>query len=145
MPQAASPEIVERFKEGYEWWNCGELDLMQEDYAEDAELDVSAVFTDMQPIRGRGSIRRYWDEMREAWEGMRMDPLQVYDVAQGRFVVDLRLWGKGKRSGAEIDQRFACLYTLRAADNKVVRFQLFPNLQDAMNFATDSTSAVPSG
>jgi ketosteroid isomerase-like protein len=145
MPQAASPEVVERFKEGYEWWNCGELDLMQEDYAEDAELDVSAVFTDMQPIRGRGSIRRYWDEMREAWEGMRMDPLQVYEVAQGRFVVDLRLWGKGKRSGAEIDQRFACLYTLRAADNKVVRFQLFPNLQAAMDFATASTSAVPSG
>lgn len=145
MPQTASPEIVEQFKEGFEWWNCGELDLMQDHYAEDAELDVSAVFTDTQPIRGRGSMRRYWEEARETWEGMRMDPLQVYEVAQGRFVVDLRLWGKGKRSGAEIDQRFASLYTLRAADNKVVRFQLFPTLQAAMDFAAASTSAVPSG
>jgi hypothetical protein len=34
-----------------------------------------------------------------------MDPLAVFDVGGGRFVVDLRWWGKGKRSGLEVDQR----------------------------------------
>ena len=135
MARAASPEILERFKEGFEWWNCGELDLMQDHYAEDAEFDVSAVFTDTPPIHGHGSMRRYWDEMWKVWEGMRMDPLQVFDVGGGRFVVQVRLWGKGKRSGAEIDQCFANLYTLRAADNKVVRMQLFPDVQAAMDYA----------
>jgi hypothetical protein len=42
-----------------------------------------------------------------------MDPLKVFDIGRGRFVVDVRLWGKGKRSGDEVDQRFAFLYTLR--------------------------------
>jgi ketosteroid isomerase-like protein len=128
----------ERFKEGFEWWNCGELDLMQDQYAEDAEFDVSAVFSDLRPFRGHGSMRRYWDEMWETWEGMRMDPIEVFDVGGGRFVVDVRWWGKGKRSGAEIDQRFANLYTVRAADNKVVRLQLFPSVQAAMDHATAS-------
>jgi hypothetical protein len=90
MPRTVSPEVLQRFKQGYEWWNCGELDLMQDDYAEDAELDISAVFTDTEPFRGHGSMRRYWDAMRETWEGMRMDPLQVFDIGGGRFVVDLR-------------------------------------------------------
>ena len=99
MSRAASPEIIERFKVGFEQWNCGEIDLMQEDYAEDAEFDFSAVFTDMEPLRGRESIRRQWDEMWKAWEGIRLDPLEVFDLGDWRFVVDVRLWGKGKRSG----------------------------------------------
>jgi ketosteroid isomerase-like protein len=145
MSRAASPEITERFKEGFEQWNCGEIDLMQEDYAEDAEFDFSAVFTDMEPIRGRESIRRQWDEMWKAWEGIRLDPLEVFDLSDGRFVVDVRLWGKGKRSGVEVDQRLALLYTVREGDQKVVRNQLFPSVQAAMDHAAASKSPAPTG
>ncbi len=140
MSRTASPEMFEHFKEGFEWWNCGELDLMQEQYAEDAEFDVSAVFMDTPPIRGRDSMRRYWDEMWQTWEGMRIDPLEVFDLGDGRFAVDVRWWGKGLRSGAEIDQRMANLYTVRAVDNKVVRLQVFPTLQAAMDYATASAA-----
>jgi ketosteroid isomerase-like protein len=146
MPRTASPEVLDLFKEGFEWWSCGELDLMQDSYAEDAELDLSAVFTDTRPYRGHESMRRYWDQMwEETWEGLKMDPLEVFDIGHGRFVVDVRMWGKGKRSGAEVDQRFACLYTLRAVDNKIVRCQLLPTVQAAMDFATASASAAKSG
>jgi ketosteroid isomerase-like protein len=136
MPQTVPPEqIPDEFKRGFECWQSGELDLMEDTYADDAELDVSAVFTDTRPYRGKESMRRYWAEVWEAWEGSRMEPLQVFDVGGGRFAVDLRLWGKGKRSGAEIDQRFGCLYTLRPSDNKIVRCQLFPTLEAAMDSA----------
>jgi ketosteroid isomerase-like protein len=145
MPQTASPEVIERFNEGFECWNGGELDLMQDGYAEDGEFDLSAVFTDTAPFRGHESMRRHWDEMWETWEGIRMDPLEVFDVGHGRFVVDVRLWGKGKRSGAEVDQRFAYLYTLREADEKIVRCQLFPSVQAAMDSATTLKSAAQSG
>jgi ketosteroid isomerase-like protein len=118
---------------------------MQEGYAEDGEVDLSPVFTDTRPYRGHESMRRMWDEMWDAWEGIRMDPLEVFDVGGGRFVVDVRLWGKGKRSGAEVDQRFAYLYTLRERDEKIVRCQLFPTVQAAMDFATTLTSAGPNG
>ena len=49
--------------------------------------------------------------------------------------MDVRLWGKGKRSGAEVDQRFAYLYTLREDDEKIVRCQFFPTVQAAMDVA----------
>ena len=83
----------------FECWNRGELDLMQDMYAEDGVFDISAVFTDVAPIRGHQAMRRYWDELWETWEGIRLDPLEVFDVGEGRYVVDVRLWGKGKRSG----------------------------------------------
>jgi hypothetical protein len=69
-PQTASPDVLERFKEGFECWNGGDLDLMQDDYAEDAEFDVSAVFIDTPPYKGHASMRRYWDKTWEAWEGV---------------------------------------------------------------------------
>lgn len=140
MPRAGSPDVIERFKDGFECWNGGELDLMQDMYAEDGEFDLSAVFTDTRPYRGRESMRRQWDEMWETWEGVRMDPLEVFDVGNGRFVVDVRLWGRGKRSGAEVDQRFAYLYTLRGSDEKIARCQLFSTVQAAMDVATALTS-----
>jgi ketosteroid isomerase-like protein len=135
MPATASPHVVDRFKVGFECWNDGELDLMQDMYAEDGEYDMSAVFTDTTPFRGHESMRRQWDEMWIAWEGIRMDPLEVFDLGGGRFVVDMRLWGKGKRSGAEVDQRYALLYTLRDSDDKVVRCQLFPSVEAATDAA----------
>jgi ketosteroid isomerase-like protein len=142
VSRAASPEMVERVRQGYELWNCGEPDLMVDLYAEDGELDLSAVFSDMSPYRGHESMRRQIDAMWEVWEGVRMEPLDVIDVGGGRFVVDIRLWGKGKRSGVEVDQRFAFLYTFRAADSKIVRSQLFPTAQAAMDYATASASAA---
>jgi len=145
MPQTASPEVLVRFKEGFECWNGGELDLMQDSYAEDGEFDMSAVFTDTTPFRGHESMRRQWDEMWETWEGIRMDPLEVFDIGRGRFVVDVRLWGKGKRSGAEVDQRFAYLYTLREADEKIVRCQLFLTVEAAIDSAKASKSATRDG
>ena len=145
MAETVSPEILEQFKERFECWNDGELDLMQDMYAEDGEFDVSSVFTDMQPFRGHESMRRYWDEMWETWEGIRMDPLEVFDIGLGRYVVDVRLWGKGKRSGAEVDQRFAFLYTLRDSDRRIVRCQLFATVQAAMDAAAESNQPARTG
>jgi ketosteroid isomerase-like protein len=138
VAEAASSQTVDRVRRGYEFWNSGTPDLMLDLYAEDAELDLSAVFTEMGVYRGRDSMRRQLDALWEAWEGVRMDPLAVFDVGGGRFVVDLRWWGRGKRSGVEVDQRAAVLYTFRTADYKIVRGQLFPSVEAAMDFATGS-------
>jgi ketosteroid isomerase-like protein len=145
VPHTASPEILARVNDNFEWWNGGEPQLMLNEYAEDAELDLSAVFTDTPPFRGHESMRHQLNEWWDAWEGLRMDSLQVLDAGPGRFAVDVRLWGKGKRSGAEVEQRFAFLYTLREGDNKIVRAQLFPNVETAMDHAKASASAAQRG
>jgi ketosteroid isomerase-like protein len=112
---------------------------MQEPYAEDAVFDVSAVFTDVAPIRGHEDMLRFWHDLRETWEGMRLDPLEVLDAGDGHYVVDMRLWGKGQRSGAEVDQRFAFLYTVRP-DGKIVYARLLPDVATAISVAGSSTA-----
>ena len=107
-------------------------------YAEDAVLDVSAVFTDVAPTRGHQNMLRYWKELRETWRGgMRMDSLEVLELGDGRYVLGVRLWGKGTLSGVEIDQRFAFLYSFRP-DGKVIRVQLFPDVAAAVAVAEAS-------
>ncbi len=64
----------------------------------------------------------------EIWGGLRLDPLVAFDVGGQRYVVEVRLWGKGKRSGVEVDQRFAFLYTLRQEDDKIIRAQVLPDV-----------------
>jgi ketosteroid isomerase-like protein len=145
MPEAASPEILARIKESFEWWNGGEPQLMLDDYAEDAELDISAVFTDISVLRSHEDMRRHLTDLYEAWEGLRLDSLDVLDVGRGRYVVGIRLWGKGRRSGAEVDQRVAMLYTLRDSDDMIVRAQLFPTAEAAIEFAAASDPAARRG
>ena len=55
-------------------------------------------------------------------------------------MVDVRLWGKGRRSGAEVDERFAFLYTLRSGHDKVIRAQLVPDVAAALSAAESSAS-----
>jgi hypothetical protein len=136
MPEKVPPEVRAIVAENYEWWNGGEPELMLDSYVEEGELDLSAVFTDMPVLHGQESIRRRMDEFWEAWGGLRMESLEIRDVGGHRFVVDMRLSGKGRRSGVEVDQRFAWLYTLDPADNKVIRAQLFPSAAEAIDSAT---------
>jgi ketosteroid isomerase-like protein len=136
MPESASQEILARVSENFEWWNGGEPQLMVNEYAADAELDISAVFADTPPMKGHDAIRQRITEWYEAWEGVRMDTVDVIELDGGQFVVDLRIWGKGRRSGAEVDQRFAFLYSLRDSDNLIVRAQMFRTPKAALDAAT---------
>lgn len=109
-------------------------------YAEDAVFDVSVVFTDVEPMHGAPSIRRYWETLRETWDDLRIEPLEGFDLGDGRLVIDQRMWGKGTRSGIEVDQRFAMLYTIRPDDKKAVHAQLFPDVAAAIAAAESAIS-----
>jgi ketosteroid isomerase-like protein len=129
-----------RVQERFDCWNRDEFEPMEEMYAEDLVFDVSAVFTDVAPMRGKEDTRRYWHELRETWAGLRLDPLEVLDIGGGRYVADLRLWGKGNRSGAEVEQRMAFLYTVSSDDGKVISAQLFPSVEAATSAAESAAS-----
>lgn len=140
MAQVVPPEVLDRLRvqERFDCWNRGELDLMMEMYAEDAVFDVSAVFTDDEPVRGHENLRRSWKKLQETWGGgMRLDPLELLDLGDGRYVLDLRLWGEGTRSGVGVDQRFAFLYDLRP-DGKIIRARLLPDVATAASVAESS-------
>ena len=116
---------------------------MLEMYAEDAVFDVSAVFTDDPPVRGHEEMRRSWKRLQETWGGgMRLDPLELLDLGDRGYVLDLRLWGTGTHSGVEVNQRFAFLYDLRP-DGKILRARLFPDVTTAISEADSSASPAP--
>ncbi|MDQ3964822.1 MAG: nuclear transport factor 2 family protein [Actinomycetota bacterium] len=137
MAERLAPELLARYDEAFDCFNRGELDLMMEPYVEDAVFDVSAVFTDVRPMRGRTEIRRYWQTLHETWDGLRIEPVEGFDLGRGRFVIDQRMWGKGTRSGVDIDQRFAMLYEIDKR-GKVVHAQLLPDVDAAFAAATTS-------
>lgn len=130
--------FLDQFDEQFDCWNRGELDLMLDMYAEDAVFDVSAVFADVEPMQGRSNIRRYWSTLRETWDGLRIDPLEGFDLGQGRVVIDQRMWVKGTRSGIGIDQRVAMLYTIRPRDRRVTHATLYPDVPTALAAAGSS-------
>jgi ketosteroid isomerase-like protein len=134
MAERLASEVLERLKiqERFDCWNRGEFELMEELYADDALLDVSAVFTDVVPMRGKPNIRDYWHRLRETWSGLRLDPIEVLDLGRGRYVAELRLWGKGQRSGAEVEQRLAMLYEFRLEDLRAVSIRLLPDVTTAL-------------
>ena len=112
---------------------------MQDMYAEDAVFDISAVFTDSPPMHGHEEMRRYWEELRGIWAGLRTDPIEAFDVGDQRYAVDLRLWGKGEQSGVEVDQRFGAIYAF-GNDGKIVSNHLFPDVATAISAAESSAT-----
>src|SRR6187549_2227673 len=104
MSQRIPAEVLEQFNEHFECWNRGELELMLSMYAEDAVFDFSAVFTDVGAVQGHENLRRYWMELAETWEGVGLEPIDGFDVGDGRFILEMRMSGVGKRSGAGVYQ-----------------------------------------
>jgi ketosteroid isomerase-like protein len=142
MARPVSAEVLDQWKALYECWNGGDFDEMLEMYAEDATFDVSAVFTDIAPTRGHDEIRRCWDELYESLDGLRMDPVEVLSLGSGRYIADMRLWGKGKRSGVEVDQRFSYLSVFRREDGKCTQSNLLPDMAAALAIAQEPASPI---
>jgi ketosteroid isomerase-like protein len=127
---AATPETLAAFIEGWECYNRHDFDAMEALYASDAGLDMSGVYLDERPRKGRQDMRAYWEEMWEISDGMRIEPVEVLDVGRDRFVVLVEYGQRGKRSGVDVGQGLACLYTLR--DGLVARLDVFPDRDAAL-------------
>ena len=50
---------------GWGCYNRHDFDAMEALYAPDAVLDVSRVYVDERPRKGREDMRTYWEEIRE--------------------------------------------------------------------------------
>ena len=130
-----SPDIKAFVDQGFSCWNGGEIDLMADYYTEDAEVDTTAALPDGRCYKGREQFVRYFHEQWDAWARLRMEPLGIAAGSGDRYVVEVRMTGTGRSSGIEIDQRMGLLYTLGEPDGKVVRLQIFPNRDAALEAA----------
>jgi ketosteroid isomerase-like protein len=67
-------------------------------------------------------------EMTDVFDDFRFEPLEI-DESGERLLVTVRVTGRGKASGVEIDSRLFHLWTLRGS--KAVRFEIYNERDEA--------------
>jgi ketosteroid isomerase-like protein len=83
--------------------------------------------------QGPGAIIRFWEGLDETFEELRLIP-QEYVDAGDRVATRLRHYGRGKLSGAEIDEElYHQVATFR--DGRIVRLEYFAEWSEALEAA----------
>jgi ketosteroid isomerase-like protein len=136
MARAVSPQVLTEWQRVFDCWNRGDFDEMLAAYARDGSFDVSAVFPDIAPAHGHSEILGAWAALTENLDGLRLDPVDVLALGSGRYVVDMRLWGEGRRSGAAVDRRYGYICTFHERDGKCIRAELLPDVDAALTRGT---------
>jgi ketosteroid isomerase-like protein len=81
------------------------------------------------PTQGHDAVRASLAHWKAEWDDYKVMPEEFVDMGE-RVVVTVRLGGRGRGSGVEIDARFYDVYTLR--DGKVVRMDQFTERAEAL-------------
>ena len=142
MAQPVSPALLKQVQDVFDCWNDGDFTEMLAMWADDGRFDVSAVFADIPTARGHAETLTAWGAMFESLDGLRMDPVEAFSFGSGVFVVDMRLWGRGRASGAAVDRRYGYLCEFRQEDGKCVRSQLLPDVESALATAERAGAAM---
>jgi ketosteroid isomerase-like protein len=88
--------------------------------------------TTVEEHRGPGALLEWLDEGDEAFDDFRVELLEVEELA-GHVLVAMRQRGRGKASGAEVDNRITHVWTL--SDGRGVRLRSFTEWDDAVRYA----------
>jgi ketosteroid isomerase-like protein len=113
----------------YEALNDGDIDSAMDALAEDAEWHESDVLPDTGVYRGRNAIRSFLTDFLASWE--RFDQT-VEEVRQegDRVLVLIHLEATGRGSAADVDARYAHLWTL--SGGRGIRVDAFYDRAEAL-------------
>jgi ketosteroid isomerase-like protein len=81
------------------------------------------------PSQGHGAVRASLARWKAEWDDYEVLPEEFVDAGD-QVVATVRLRGRGRGSGVEIDARFYDLYTLR--EGKIVRMDQFTERSQAL-------------
>jgi len=95
--------------------------------------------------KGPEQIIRFWDELDETFEELRLDPQESVDAGD-RVAVRLRYYGRGKMSGVELDTEMYHQVTI-FRDGLMVRIEYFTTWAGALEAAgrAEEAGAKPAG
>ena len=88
--------------------------------------------TTVEAYRGPEALLDWMDEGDDAFDDFTIDLLEVEEVGD-HVVVSMRQRGRGKASGAEVDDRITHVWTVR--DGLGTRLQSFADHDDAVRYA----------
>jgi ketosteroid isomerase-like protein len=110
---------IERLRVAYEAFNqTGEIVVAH--LAPDFEMQQASSILDSAGVfHGPNAFRDVLRELEEAFDEFRAEAEEFIEASTGEIVVLVRVSGRGRGSGAEMDNRIAHVWTYR--DDKAVR------------------------
>ena len=101
-------------------FNRGDLDTWLEYFTDDVDYRaVEGAPDDHGPMHGKDALRAYVEDWRETFDDFRTEPTELIEAGEDRMIAVMRISGRAKLSGVEVDLTFAVVYTLR--DGRVAR------------------------
>jgi ketosteroid isomerase-like protein len=91
---------------------------------------LTAVDADGATYHGLDTWERYFEQMDESWEEWSVEDFEVFDADDDRLASTFRLVGKGRHSGAVVDQRAGIAYWIR--DGKLWRLRSYLDPAEAL-------------
>lgn len=126
MPAADPRELV---LASYEALNRGEVEGAIDALAEDAEWHESEVLPDTGVYRGRAAIREFLTDFLASWERFHQTVEEARHEGD-RVAVVIHLQARGRGSTAEVDARYAHVWTI--ADGRGIRVDAFYEPAEAL-------------
>jgi ketosteroid isomerase-like protein len=124
-----SRENVEKTEDFIAAYNRRDFETAVEHF--DPEVDwVLPAHERSDSCKGPEQIIRFWEELDETFEELRLDPQESVDAGD-RVAVRLRYYGRGKMSGVELDtEMYHQVTTFR--DGLMVRIEYFTTWAEAL-------------
>lgn len=94
-------EVAER---GYARFNSGDLDSVLELCSDDISWEDAAEMPDARVYRGPEEVRSFLASFDRHWSELRFEPEEIVEADES-VMVFCRLVGKGRASGATVEQR----------------------------------------
>ena len=128
--RAMSQENIDRLRAAYEAFNqTGEIVVAH--LAPDFELrQASSIIDTAGVFRGPNAFRDVLRELAESFEDFKAEAEKFIEAPTGEIVVVVHVLGRGRGSGAEMDNRIAHVWTYR--DDKAVRMVAYEEPADAL-------------
>jgi ketosteroid isomerase-like protein len=110
----------------------GNVEALFSIFDESVEWDYVGAFPEVQTARGPAEVREFFRGWSDAFDGFGFQAEEAIDAGDSVAVL-VRQWGRGKETGAEVENRIWQLFTFR--DGKVVHCRGFETKAEALEAA----------
>jgi ketosteroid isomerase-like protein len=128
-----SDEALDVTRSWFETWNRGDLDAFMDLYAGDAEMTPPSSWVETETVKGQAAIRRFFEGLKEAWEGE--DRAILHELVRaGDEVVSRMEWQvRGRASGIDTHLGITNVNTIERG--KIVQQQHYLDHAEALKAA----------
>jgi ketosteroid isomerase-like protein len=124
------PARRKQLEDGYAAINSGDVDRALGQVARDIEIVTSGAFLDEGAVyRGHEGVREFLEMVNESFDGLLYEPLELIELDDGRVLSLVRVTGRGRGSGVEVEMDAGHVWTLRG--DKAVRLEAFADPESA--------------